>query len=298
MGVSSSVIVFAVIAFASTTADDLVVLITFQSLNMQNKNQSTTEMMKNMWFIACGQVLSYTIIVSLSLLGLLLGNFCPEDYVALIGFIPLFLGFKGLYDYFFDDDGEEVVDDKVKENPNKSDLEVALVSVNPMTTDSDPPVSPTLRRTHSNTAVRHHVVDEVIRRNSQDSTKGSQVGEPEEEEESNILSRNFDKLFTAIGLHPLVQKVAIAGLIVGADNVAVYISLFAKLKEISLVLVALMIFYMLLFLYIFMSYFLVISVPNVSIYIDKYASIGIPILLIALGLFILSESILYESMTD
>ena len=92
MGISSSV----------TTADDLVVLVTFQSLNMQNKDQSTTEMMKNMWLIACGQVLSYTIIVSLSLLGLLLGNFCPEDYVALIGIIPLFLGIKGVYDYFFE----------------------------------------------------------------------------------------------------------------------------------------------------------------------------------------------------
>ena len=116
----------------------------------------------------------------------------------------------------------------------------------------------------------------------------------EEEEESNILSRTFDKVFTALGLNPMVQKVAVAGLIVGADNVAVYISLFAKLKDFSLVVIALVIFYFLLIVYIFMAYYLVMKVPNVSETIDKYAAVAIPALLIALGIFILSESILFE----
>ena len=91
----------------------------------------------------------------------------------------------------------------------------------------------------------------------------------------------------------MTQKVAIAGLVVGADNIAVYISLFAKLRDLSLVVVALIIFYILLLVYIFISYYLVIKIPNISETIDKYAAIFIPALLIGLGIFILSESIIF-----
>jgi len=326
MGVSSSVILFAVIAFASTTADDLVVLVTFQSLNVQNKDQTTAEMMANMWLIAMGQVLSYTIIVALSLLGLVLGNFAPEEYVSLIGFIPLFLGIKGVYDYFFDDDGEE--DESGGDKAEDEVDNVSLVTLSPMVATVEDAVSadtntevedegeakPRLKRSNSTQAIEHHVVHDVKKHDAEEhkhlttSTSTGDIeagagddnkeGEEDEEEESNILSRTFDRFFSAIGMHPMVQKVAIAGLIVGADNVAVYISLFAKLKDIGVVVVALVIFYVLLVFYIIMSYFLVVSVPNVSVYIDRYASIGIPLLLIVLGLFILSESILFELMTE
>ena len=74
----------------------------------------------------------------------------------------------------------------------------------------------------------------------------------------------------------------------------VYISLFAKLKEFSLVVVALVIFYFLLVVYIFMAYYLVVKIPNISETIEKYAAIAIPALLIGLGIFILSESILFQ----
>jgi cadmium resistance protein CadD (predicted permease) len=312
MGVSSSVILFAVIAFASTTADDLVVLVTFQSLNLQNKDQTTAEMMTNMWLISMGQVLSYTIIVGLSLLGLVLGNFAPEEYVSLIGFIPLFLGLKGVYDYFFDDDGEEEEEDKNNMASAGEAGNVSLVTMSPMVASSEAGGAdvesgrlsggehdgkPRLKRSNSTQAIEHHVVHDVKKHDAEEHHPEAKEEEEEEEEESNFLSRTFDKLFSAIGLHPMVQKVAIAGLIVGADNVAVYISLFAKLKEIGVVLVALVIFYILLVFYIILSYFLVIKIPNVSVYIDRYAAIGIPVLLIVLGLFILSESILFELMT-
>ena len=269
---SASTVGFAIVAFASTTADDLVVLITFYSLNMQNKelDKNLQEKNRNMYRIALGQIISYSIIVGISLLGLLLGNFLPEEYVALIGFIPLLLGLKGLWEYFFDKDD----DNDQEEAPTESGTVSVLHSTEEVA--SGPSTIETSAKVES----------------QEGGNEGTAAG-VDEEEESNVLSRSFDKFFSLIGMNPLVQKVAIAGLIVGADNIAVYISLFAKLKEPGLVVVALIIFYILLIVYIVMAYYLVIKVPNVSIYIDRYASIGIPLLLIALGAFILSESIIF-----
>ena len=290
---SGKTVAFAVVAFASTTADDLVVLLTFQSLNIQNKEQTPGEMTQNMWYIAFGQILSYSIIVGIALLGLLLGNFCPEDYVALIGFIPLLLGLKGYYDYFFDNDDDADKKEGVDNNNQKENDEegISMAAISPLQltagvgSEKNPDVvGETVVITASGDIDRDK---NMIKQDSNEKLD-------EEEEESNILSRTFDKVFTALGLNPMVQKVAVAGLIVGADNVAVYISLFAKLKDFSLVVIALVIFYFLLIVYIFMAYYLVMKVPNVSETIDKYAAVAIPALLIALGIFILSESILFE----
>lgn len=276
---------FAIVAFASTTADDLVVLLTFQSLNIQNKEQTPAEMNANMWYIAFGQILSYSIIVGLSLLGLILGNFLPEKYVALIGFIPLLLGLKGYYDYFFDSDNDSENEGK-KENDEEDGQEngITLATVSPLQTNSGGGTSDLSKKSEGKDGGK---VDES------EGAKEGEGGEEGEEEETNILSRTFDRVFTAVGMNPMVQKVAIAGLIVGADNVAVYISLFAKLKDIGLVVVALVIFYALLIIYIFMAYYLVIKVPNVSETIEKYAAVGIPLLLVGLGIFILSESVIF-----
>lgn len=289
---SGKTVAFAVVAFASTTADDLVVLLTFQSLNIQNKEQTLAEMNRNMWYIAFGQILSYSIIVSIALLGLLLGNFLPEKYVALIGFIPLLLGLKGYYDYFCgddDDDGRDKEDNNGKDKGGENDDGISMATVSPLQVTSG--------------AGATIGADDVVSRTNGDSenaneeVKVDKKGKSEkegEEEESNFLSTMFDRFFTAIGLNPMIQKVAIAGLVVGADNIAVYISLFAKLKEFSLVVVALVIFYFLLVVYIFMAYYLVVKIPNISETIEKYAAIAIPALLIGLGIFILSESILFQ----
>ena len=288
---SGKTVAFAVVAFASTTADDLVVLLTFQSLNIQNKEQTHAEMNRNMWYIAFGQILSYSIIVCIALLGLLLGNFLPEEYVALIGFIPLFLGLKGYYDYFYgDDDSDDDRDNGEDADRENGEDGISMVAMSPLQLISG--AGPTIgNNSGKNLDVSTTNVD---KKNEKEEAKVDEKEGSGEEEESNALSRMFDCIFTAIGLNPMVQKVAIAGLVVGADNIAVYISLFAKLKDFSLVVVALIIFYTLLALYIFMAYYLVVKIPNISETIDKYAAVAIPALLIGLGIFILSESILFQ----
>ena len=134
---SGKTVAFAVVAFASTTADDLVVLLTFQSLNIQNKEQSAAEMSRNMWRIAFGQILSYSIIVSIALLGLLLGNFLPEEYVALIGFIPLLLGLKGYYDYFYGDDDDDEEEEATDGGNHEEGLSMTTISPLSLTTNKD-----------------------------------------------------------------------------------------------------------------------------------------------------------------
>lgn len=324
MGISASTFLFAIVAFASTTADDLVVLITFQSLNVQNKQQTHEEMMHNMYLIAIGQIISYSIIVCLSLTGLLLGNFLDEEYVSLIGFIPLFLGVKGLYDHFCGDDEDEDEDVEMKniknveynalhnENVDSDEVTIELspikAPVEPIAkakldNDSDANDDSTtllVKDTPSSSVTKVQldiensgVDDGETDLEEQTDEDTSTEGEDDDDEESNALSRSCDKLFHKIMLNPLVAKVAIAGLVVGSDNIAVYISLFAKLKYLDIVVAVLIIFYLLLAFYIFLAYVLVTRVEHISVLIDKYASIGIPILLIALGLFILHESVVY-----
>lgn len=92
------------VAFYSTTIDDFAVMIIF--FGQANK-------MPNVWLgyfkVILGQTMAFTIVVLISLLGLVLGVFIPTEYINLIGVIPLYIGLQKAKEDLWDaesDDGE------------------------------------------------------------------------------------------------------------------------------------------------------------------------------------------------
>jgi cadmium resistance protein CadD (predicted permease) len=71
----------AVVAFAGTNLDDLFVLVVYFS---RRPEFSTCQ-------VVAGQVLGFSFICALSLLGLLLGLFVPSNFIGLLGFVPILM---------------------------------------------------------------------------------------------------------------------------------------------------------------------------------------------------------------
>lgn len=88
-----NLIASAVLAFFSTTMDDFAVIVMFFGKAQQFENVSLAYIR-----VFLGLILGFTIVIILSCFGLLLGAFIPSKYVALIGFFPLFIGLKGLFE--------------------------------------------------------------------------------------------------------------------------------------------------------------------------------------------------------
>jgi cadmium resistance transport/sequestration family protein len=79
------ILIAGITSFIATNLDDILVLMVFFS---QPKRQFSN------WQIICGQYLGFTIILLLSLPGLLGGLFIPKEWIGLLGFIPIFMGIK------------------------------------------------------------------------------------------------------------------------------------------------------------------------------------------------------------
>src|SRR5690349_10975611 len=87
------------IAFISTNIDDLFLLTLFYG----NKQFRHGE-------ILTGQLLGISTLIVVSLIGSLIGEFIAQPYIGLLGFIPMFLGIRGIWRLYrgdVDDDNEE-----------------------------------------------------------------------------------------------------------------------------------------------------------------------------------------------
>ena len=80
----------ALVSFAATNIDDFLVLVVFFA---QVNGQDFTY-----WHVILGQILGFTAIVTISLLGIVLGLFIPNGYIGFLGLVPLCIGVKKLCD--------------------------------------------------------------------------------------------------------------------------------------------------------------------------------------------------------
>jgi cadmium resistance protein CadD (predicted permease) len=76
----------ALAAFAATNVDDFLVLVVFFA-QVDGKTFINYQ-------VAAGQVLKFTVILAISLLGIVLGLFIPSGYIELLGFVPILLGLR------------------------------------------------------------------------------------------------------------------------------------------------------------------------------------------------------------
>jgi cadmium resistance transport/sequestration family protein len=76
-----------IIAFAATNIDDIFLLMLFFS--------QTGEAFRN-WHVVLGQYLGFAALVALSVLGSLGVLLVPEEWIGLLGLVPIFLGVRAL----------------------------------------------------------------------------------------------------------------------------------------------------------------------------------------------------------
>jgi cadmium resistance protein CadD (predicted permease) len=87
---ADATVVKALLAFVAVNLDEFVVLVVFFS-------QAVTRQF-TVWHVIYGQLIGFTIVLLISLLGALLGTYyVPMTYVSLIGLLPLGMGFYDLY---------------------------------------------------------------------------------------------------------------------------------------------------------------------------------------------------------
>lgn len=81
-------LILALLAFVSTTVDDFAVVLIFfaRVLEEGKKNcKSDAEIWNDILKVVGGQTMAFTIIVLISLIGMILGLFVPTEYIDLIG---------------------------------------------------------------------------------------------------------------------------------------------------------------------------------------------------------------------
>lgn len=120
--------------------------------------------------------------------------------------------------------------------------------------------------------------------------KGDEEEKEDEEEESNVLSNMFKRVCQSC-MDPFVVEVAAYALVCSSDNIAIYISIFASMKLWEVLFVTLL-FYLCLGFNIAIAMCLM-RCRAVSVCFEDYSKYLVPFLLIGLGMYILSDSILW-----
>ena len=90
------ILITSVVAFISTNIDDIFILALFYG-NSKFKERE----------VMVGQLLGFAALVVISLIGSLIGFFVSEEYIGLLGLVPIYLGIKALSDSRNETEDEE-----------------------------------------------------------------------------------------------------------------------------------------------------------------------------------------------
>jgi cadmium resistance transport/sequestration family protein len=112
------ILITSVIAFISTNIDDIFILTLFYG-NKKFKNKE----------ILVGQFLGIIALISISLIGSLVGLFIAPAYIGLLGLFPIYLGAKGILRLIRDNTEEDQDDNENKNKGQNNVLTVAGVTV-------------------------------------------------------------------------------------------------------------------------------------------------------------------------
>ena len=269
----------AIAAFFVTAIDDFLVLALFVAkvksgrTSMQERHIITGKSYKcfnflliDSWYLSQGQILGFSLICLISCSGTVFGIVLPLKYIALLGFLPVFIGIQGLWELF-----EEcsMSGSTAAEGENKvllpSNTEEGYVKETSQTPTGDDSMSPV-------------IVDSL--------------DENLEEAEQSTLGQ-----LCTLTCRNLLEKETLEVTIVvignGTDNIAVFLPIFATASPME-ILCFIIVFYGMLALWIILAFQLVRMVW-ISALLKKYGQLIVPPLLILLGLWILTDSILAPS---
>jgi cadmium resistance protein CadD (predicted permease) len=224
--------------------------------------------------VILGQTIGFSVVVGISLIGLIIGALVPEQYVDLVGLFPFLIGCQKLWEVAQEEGWLTCQCLRKQETQDYSKLP---------TTDGEGIKEEALEQGSYNNPIEK--TPQALYKDD-----GKDKEDDEEEGESNFISEGFNKLCRSC-MDPFVLEVVVYALACSSDNIAIYISIFASMKLWE-VLVTTLLFYICLGLNIATAMCLM-RCRAVSVCFEEYSKYFVPALLMALGLFILSDSILW-----
>ena len=309
MPFSNYSITLALLSFFSTTVDDFcVILIFFAREYVKTHSLSNPDTVLAFVKISIGQLIGFTVIVVVSLiLGVSLHAVVDNDYIDLIGLLPIVIGLYKVYE-LLDEEGyltrlynmcccvsvveEEQDDVEAKDIKNvttaqgeKRPLIVHEISAvdEKIKTESKPKVvQDDNGLDHLEGGVEEGEIGTILNEESLETLN--------ELDQSNSFVVCAKTMFSFID--PLTFEVAIYALMFGTDNIAIYVALFSNVTFLE-ILAVVVFFYSLLLLYLFIAIFVIIQAPPVGKFIGDNANYLVPFVLIGLGLFILHDSVIW-----
>ncbi|MCY8957645.1 cadmium resistance transporter [Bacillus cereus] len=95
-------IISSVVAFATTNIDDIfILLVLFSQVRtevIRKEGRAVREKaMRKKLYIVIGQFVGFSMIIFLSIVGSLSSFFIPVSWIGLLGFVPIYMGVKGLF---------------------------------------------------------------------------------------------------------------------------------------------------------------------------------------------------------
>jgi cadmium resistance protein CadD (predicted permease) len=335
----------AVVAFVATNVDDLVVLLIFFARVMAQRGpaseggaqeggavRSKGPVLKHRQ-VVCGQLLGFSVLVAISLIGLGIGFVVPSEYIGLIGFLPLLLGLWGVLQLI------KAACEKRKKAKNASkspftaaalalptdaagsrgiavsdkpqqDIEAAPASV--ADADAGSAKKEDATEAPAPEAAEAEAAEAADADPASSSDDDDDDDDDDEDPNDNWLVKLLRRVFCCCsprsdGGDPGAQarcaslqkflpsaftlEMATTTIANGADNISIYIPLFAAIPPLW-VAATLAIFYSFLLLWC-LAAFLLVSLKPVAKLLSRYGEKMVPFLLIALGLYILHGSVAF-----
>jgi len=268
-------VVKAIIAFVSVNLDELIVLIVFFSRTL-DKDSTYTSLQ-----VVTGQLIGFTLIFAVSILGISLDVFFPAKYVALIGIIPLLIGCQQLYKVFRYWYGKY-------RNSKRDYLNIEEI----VTIELQLNESMTILSTE-NLNYQPQISQQNLAEMEKGGAKCSGTNDSSDDDGNNEKGGLILKTIESIGkhcLHPNILLITVTIVADGAEEIGVFLPLFAATTSTGVV-VTVITFYVLILLQCFLAY-QIVKCSYIGKYISRYSKNIVPFVLIGLGLYVLSGSIL------
>ena len=260
-------VVKATIVFAAVNLDEFAVLIVFFS-KVDHKE------FKNIHVIL-GQLIGFTIVFGISCIGLLFGNqnFINLKYIGLLGLVPLIMGLFDLVKVIRYWHRQCNNNSKSNSNLTRSTLDEPLIH------DDD-------------VAILHDDEHFVLNGHTTNHHTLSTASDASFDSDDDSWIKNTCGSFLSLILHPSTLVVCLTIIADGGEEIGVFLPLLASSDRLTAG-VIIITFYILIALQCFLAYSLV-RCKYIGSYISRYSKNVLPFVLIALGVYILKDSVLMD----
>lgn len=266
VGFSNSSVTLAMLSFFSTTVDDFCVILVFFAREYVKTNSfSHPATLLAFLKISIGQFMGFTIIVTVSLiLGVALHSVVQEQYIDLVGLLPVFIGIYKVYEILTEHGAISAMYHSLccVPIPDNKDLNMAK-DANLSSGEKMPLIGIEDGNTNY---LDESIRQDVVQSHGEMDTDSAQIEAILNDESLEALEQVDQTNFCVVCmkqllcfLDPLIIEVTVYALMFGTDNIAIYVALFSGVSLFDSFAVCIF-FYSLLLLYLALAMLIIVQV--------------------------------------